>query len=306
MTTPGSTCARNLPQHFNGCVCSADPSITPEADVDLGGPYANTPVFDLDQVRPGTTLHVGLGPGRALATRCGEDDCNALIHADDPGALTSKKTQHLHTEHRGGIQVIHTDGKPAFAYEEVGLKVDEWVVDEDKGIRLAFTNLDEGWDGDYDETDPEDDNLLRLDVQVRREHPLADLDEPFDADADEWYLPVNGGSMCTAVRADKTTPEQLRRLTREAMSRLADDGPTNTVMDGLSRLTDIDAPAYQCDYPNAETVKAMMNGLHYDVGAAETIGWCDSHDSYQGHAVNPSNPYKTSDCLACEDRKIGV
>jgi hypothetical protein len=45
MTTSTGTCARNLPQHFNGCTCIAVPgATTAEVEVDLMDPWADVPL----------------------------------------------------------------------------------------------------------------------------------------------------------------------------------------------------------------------------------------------------------------------
>ncbi len=101
------------------------------------------------------------------------------------------------------------------------LAVDQWVVDEDAGIRVSFTDIGEGWNGDFDEDDPDDAALLRIDVQLRGTHPHASLDD--DADEDEngvWYWAQGDSSLCTNVERDRVTPQQLRRLADLAMADL--------------------------------------------------------------------------------------
>lgn len=59
-------------------------------------------------------------------------------------------------------------------------------------VRIEWVNLDEGNDGDYDSSDPEDENLLRFDVSR--------------FDGKEWEA-ISDGSYCTQVSA--TTPQQI-------------------------------------------------------------------------------------------------
>lgn len=54
-------------------------------------------------------------------------------------------------------------------------------------VRVDLVNLYEGWCGDYDPDDPEDENLLRFDVYTRENG--------------EW-IEVNDSSYCTQVPAN--------------------------------------------------------------------------------------------------------
>lgn len=72
---------------------------------------------------------------------------------------------------------------------------DLWLESEDKIFRVEWVNLGEGWYGDYDDTDPEDVNLLRFDCFVREDG--------------EWRDPGNA-SYCTRMPAD-TDPVILKQ-----------------------------------------------------------------------------------------------
>jgi len=78
-------------------------------------------------------------------------------------------------------------------------------------VRVSWVNLGEGWSGDYNEDDPDDENLLRFDVERR-----AGEDE-FGV---EWEA-VDDASYCTAVRAD-TNPEALMLGLRAIMGYVKD------------------------------------------------------------------------------------
>jgi hypothetical protein len=67
-------------------------------------------------------------------------------------------------------------------------------------VRVAWTRLGEGWCGDYDPDDPDDEELLRFDVYLRDE-------------AGE-YQPVRGASYCTRfpVEADGQLKHLALRL----------------------------------------------------------------------------------------------
>lgn len=73
-------------------------------------------------------------------------------------------------------------------YEELELVKDN--------VKVCWVNLGEGHCGDYDEDDPEDENLLRYDVYV--------------FDEDSWEA-VDDASYCTQISAD-TDNEELMRL----------------------------------------------------------------------------------------------
>lgn len=74
-------------------------------------------------------------------------------------------------------------------YEEMELVKDN--------VKVCWVNLGEGNCGDYDEEDPEDENLLRYDVYV--------LDE------DDW-IAVDDASYCTNVVADTEKDELMEKL----------------------------------------------------------------------------------------------
>ena len=76
-------------------------------------------------------------------------------------------------------------------------------------VRIDWTNLDEGYDGDYDPENPDDVNLLRFDVSV------ANLDKS------SWEE-VEDGSYCTQVPAH-THPETLKRILVSFMDYIYDD-----------------------------------------------------------------------------------
>lgn len=71
------------------------------------------------------------------------------------------------------------------------LENEERIVAESKNWRVVFVNLGEGYRGDYDPQDPEDVNLLRVDV-----HEWAPL-------LQAWLLPQDF-SACTCIPADET------------------------------------------------------------------------------------------------------
>lgn len=62
--------------------------------------------------------------------------------------------------------------------------------EEDDKVQVVFhTETQEGWNGDYDPHDPEDDLLYRFDINYK--------------EGDKW-VPVDNGSYCTALSAEVT------------------------------------------------------------------------------------------------------
>lgn len=74
-------------------------------------------------------------------------------------------------------------------YEEMELIKDN--------VKVCWINLGEGHCGDYDENDPEDENLLRYDVYV--------------LDGDSWEA-VDDASYCTTIPAETDDDELMRLL----------------------------------------------------------------------------------------------
>ena len=81
-------------------------------------------------------------------------------------------------------------------------------------LRVDWINLGEGYSGDYNEDDPDDENLLRFDV-----YAAADPDPNNELD-DGWVM-VEDASYCTQVPAS-TDPEELERLLRAIFDRYDD------------------------------------------------------------------------------------
>jgi hypothetical protein len=64
-------------------------------------------------------------------------------------------------------------------------------------VKVIWENIGEGWSGDYDEDDPEDENLLRFTVYVN--------------DDGQW-TEVDDSSYCTHVSANTDNDELMRLL----------------------------------------------------------------------------------------------
>ena len=73
-------------------------------------------------------------------------------------------------------------------------------------VKVIWENIGEGYNGDYDEDDPEDENLLRYTVYVK--------------DNGEWRE-VDDASYCTLVPAD-TDKEYLMKLLEILMDEFYD------------------------------------------------------------------------------------
>lgn len=51
-----TTCARNLPQHFNGCTCTTNVPVLAESDLDLGLPGDTALCMFCDQPAPAAQI----------------------------------------------------------------------------------------------------------------------------------------------------------------------------------------------------------------------------------------------------------
>ena len=78
----------------------------------------------------------------------------------------------------------------------------------DEKLKVEWNNIGEGYNGDYNPLDPEDENLLRFDVYCKRT-PDSEWEEVEDA------------SYCTNVPA-KTPEDELERLLRILFDRYSD------------------------------------------------------------------------------------
>ena len=73
-------------------------------------------------------------------------------------------------------------------------------------LKVEWVNLNEGYNGDFDPSDPEDTNLLRFDVSY------------FDEDLKDWQA-IDDASYCTCMPAE--TPESiLKRALEIIMDRI--------------------------------------------------------------------------------------
>jgi hypothetical protein len=118
--------------------------------------------------------------------------------------------------------------------------LDEWIVSPDGRFRACFTDIGEGMCGDYDPDDPEDEPLLRFDVQINEaDSPLAEdpasagTDDPADPDFG-WYW-VRDGSYCTQVNAEKVTGEQMYDLLQRILGEI--DGERSSVKRQLEQAS---------------------------------------------------------------------
>ena len=92
---------------------------------------------------------------------------------------------------------------------------------KDDRFRVEWVNLGEGWSGDYDPDDPEDENLLRFDCYV---HNGEIWEDPGDA------------SYCTRMPAN-TDPRILRRVIKIILERFADTYAAHSYKRALEELS---------------------------------------------------------------------
>ena len=92
------------------------------------------------------------------------------------------------------------------------------------GVQVTLDNeCNEGWNGDYDPDDPDDEKLLRFCVDKQRE--------------DGEWVEVDDASYCTAMPTDRPEPE-IRAFLRVIMTAVKDrvlgDISVKKVCEGLS------------------------------------------------------------------------
>ena len=99
-------------------------------------------------------------------------------------------------------------------------QLDEWVVlNDDNGapvMRACFTSIGEGYNGEYDPTDPGDEPLLRLDFEVPSNSEFAD-EGSYTGDED-WSTLAGHSSTCTNTNADTVSAEQMRTMLERVLA----------------------------------------------------------------------------------------
>lgn len=119
----------------------------------------------------------------------------------------SKNRQRNRAEQRAARALKEQEGL-SYAQALERLRAQEVFVSDDQlirgRVRVDWADLGEGWDGDYDPEDPEDEALLRFD---------------FYAHLNGEWVAVNDTSYCTQVPAD-TDPNVRRRLLTALMDTL--------------------------------------------------------------------------------------
>lgn len=115
---------------------------------------------------------------------------------------------------------------------EPQVRLDEWLLSPDGRFRACFTDIGEGRCGEYNADDPEDEPLLRFDVQtsdaasaMAQDPASAGVDDEDDPDYG-WYW-VRDGSYCTQANAERVTGEQLHQLLTRLLQEI--DGETGSV-----------------------------------------------------------------------------
>ena len=119
------------------------------------------------------------------------------------------------------------------------VEVEEWMTSADGLFRARFTDIGEGLCGDYDETDPDDEPRLRVDVQVSQaDHYAADEDASLYEDNSEGWWMCHDGSICTDINTDTVTGAQRARLLASLLTDLTGHGESiKRIMDTFSWAT---------------------------------------------------------------------
>ncbi len=90
---------------------------------------------------------------------------------------------------------------------------------ENERIRVELVNIGEGWNGDYNPEDPDDEELLRFDVYYKN---------PEDKDMD--WMEVEDASYCTQLPADAS--EDILEKAVTAIFKRYDDVATHIISGG--------------------------------------------------------------------------
>lgn len=112
------------------------------------------------------------------------------------------------------------------------------AISADGKVKATFEFIGEGNNGEYDETDPTDVPLLRIDIEVGPDYAKATDAEPTDDPA--WFTPSDG-SICTGVNMDTlgaVTGQVLLTYAAETTAQVLAYGRTSIKgqMDSLSHL----------------------------------------------------------------------
>lgn len=127
--------------------------------------------------------------------------CLHCKHEFEGGAVWDDMGLHTSCPACGGS--FDVDEYEAGSYDESKVTISVDVDEEtpmsatDGFLRVDWSNIGEGFCGDFDEDDPEDENLLRFDVYVRT---------PYCGDnAEDWekWDAVEDASYCTLMSAEE-------------------------------------------------------------------------------------------------------
>ena len=106
-------------------------------------------------------------------------------------------------------------------------------------VMIELESIGEGWSGDYNEDDPEDEELLRFTVYVDESRK----DEVFCEPAfDNWYA-VSDGSYCTRLPnslSNEQKEQALRILMQEVLHALDSDESVKKACEYLSWMEPAD------------------------------------------------------------------
>lgn len=115
-----------------------------------------------------------------------------------------------------------------------------WVISGDGSARACFEYIGEGYSGDYDDADPQDAALYRLDVHVAAEFADRMDTEPVEGET-RWVYP-DDGSICTQVHVDGLSAVEASSMlafAADMVAALLASGSSSSVksaMDSLSWL----------------------------------------------------------------------
>lgn len=122
----------------------------------------------------------------------------------------------------------------------------------DGDLKVEFIDIGEGWCGDYNPDDSEDEELLRFYVSRRGRK---------DADEEEW-IDLDDGSYCTAMPV--SAPEDIQRRALDVLMREARDslegGGFKKTMEWMSWISLDDFPPLDSPHETGRPIGGSHNG----------------------------------------------
>jgi Zn ribbon nucleic-acid-binding protein len=158
------------------------------------------------------------------------------------------------------------------------------VMAEGRYVRVCLLDIGEGIQGDYNEKDPNDIPLLRMDVSRRGKHGGQDVDD------NEWGL-VRNGSFCTNISA-RTPARDQKEICRHLAKELSKMSPKQS-MGHIEILSHLEGKQQALD------TRVLPNGI-IELGRFKTTAEQPSDKGKQADK-NPLCPAEIITCPECKE-----